>query len=336
MIKEANHGAFGYNKIPERFYDAIVSWYDKRYNSKIKKEWIIPSCGVILEIRILLDVLTKENENVILQTPVYHTFHKVINVMKRNIIENKLIKKDDTYEIDYNNLEELFAAGNKVLILCSPHNPVGRIWSKEEIQNVINLAKKYGAFVIIDEIHSDLQIFDKEFTSGADFINCYENIAICNAPSKTFNIAGLCTSYIIIPDSKLKEKFENQVARECLNEPTVFGYSSLIAAYENGEKWVDSQNEYLRRNYEYLKSYLNENLPQLKVTKLEATYLVWLDFSYTNLNSEELVNKCNEGGITCNAGVLFGKDYESFLRFNIACPFDQMKEGLERLVKTFK
>lgn len=332
----ATHGIYGYNLIPDRFNKAVVSWYKNRYDSTIKEEWIISTTGVILGIRLLLEVLTKENDGVILQTPVYHTFHKVVNTMKRNIIENKLIKKDDTYFMDLENLEKLFKEGHKIMILCSPHNPVGRIWTKDEIENVILLAKKYNVFLIIDEIHSDLNIIDRKFISGADFIGEYDNIAICNAPSKTFNLAGLCTAYVIIPNENTKSLVKSQIAREFLNEPTVFGYSATMKAYEEGADWVDKQNEHIKNNYYYLKEYLNKELSNVLVTKLEGTYLVWLDFSYTNLTSEQLLQKCSEHGITCSGGVSFCKDYESYIRFNIACPFDQLKEGLARLVKAFK
>lgn len=336
LAKTATVGAYGYNKIPNKFQDVIISWYQKRYDATLKKEWIIPTTGVILEIRLLLEILTKENEGVILQTPVYHTFHHVIKGMNRKIIENKLIKKQDTYIMDYDNLECLFKQGYKVMILCSPHNPVGRIWQKEEIQKVVNLVKKYNVFLIVDEIHSDLNISERKFTSGADFIDAYDALAICNAPSKAFNLAGLCTSYIIIPNEKYRKMFNGQVDREFLNSPTVFGYNATIAAYEKGLDWINEQNEHLKHNYNYLKEYLNKELPNVIVTVLEGTYLVWLDFSYTNLSTEELLAKCNDAGITCSGGVEFGKDYESYLRFNIACPFNQLEEGLKGLVKAFK
>ena len=332
----ANHGIYGYNLMPKRFNKAVVSWYKNRYNSEIKEEWVVSTTGVILGIRLLLEVLTKENDGVILQTPVYHTFHKVVNTMKRKIIENKLIKQNDTYFMDYDNLEKLFKEGYKVMILCSPHNPVGRIWTNEEIQKIFALAKQYNVFLIVDEIHSDLNITTNKFISGADFINEYDNMAICNAPSKAFNLAGLCTSYVIIPNDNIKALFKNQVAREFLNEPTVFGYSATIKAYEEGYEWIEEQNKHIKNNYIYLKEYLNKELPEVVVTKLEGTYLVWLDFSYTNLNTEQLLQKCSEHKITCSGGVSFCKDYESYIRFNIACPFEQLKEGLARLVKAFK
>lgn len=336
LEKVSKIGAYGYNQVPDDFFESVINWYKKRYSSKVLKDWIIPSTGVVLEIRILLDAITKENDGIILQTPVYHAFHHLINGMNRKIIENKLIRKDNHYSIDYDNLEDLFKKGYKVLILCSPHNPVGRIWNKEEIEKVIVLAKKYDVFVIIDEIHSDLNIINKKFTSGIDFEPIYNNMAVCNAPSKAFNLAGLGVSYIIIPNENVRTLYQKQVDREFLNGPTVFGYSAMISAYSYGDEWIDAQNEYLSNNYQYLKEYLNKELKEVVVSNLEGTYLVWLDFSYTNFKTNELLKKCNESGLTVSGGVDFCKDYESFIRFNIACPFSQLKEGLERLVKAFR
>lgn len=336
LLDATKQGAFGYNLVPKKFKEAVVSWYQKRYDSSIDESWVIPSTGVILEIRVLLDILTNVGDGVILQTPVYHTFHHVINNNNRVIIENKLIKKDDTYVMDYENLEELFKLGHKVMILCSPHNPVGRIWTKEEITKVIEIAKKYNAFVIADEIHSDLNITDHKFNSAADYLNEYDNLAICNAPSKAFNIAGLHASYLIIKNEELRNKFNDLCHKEFLNSPSVFGSFATIAAYEKGEEWICEQNKHIKANYEYLKEFLNKELPSLIVTKLEGTYLVWLDLSFTKLNTEELLKVCTDNGIICSGGVQFCNDYESYLRFNIACPFDQLKEGLNRLVKAFK
>ena len=332
----SKHGAYGYNGIPKEFNDVVVNWYDRRYDCKLNSDWIISSTGVILELRVLLDVLTEVGDGIILQTPVYHTFHHLINGMNRKIIENKLIKTNDTYVMDYDNLEELFQKGYKVLILCSPHNPVGRIWHYEEIERVVILAKKYNVFVVFDEIHSDLNITKRKFVSGGLFVNLYDNIAICNAPSKAFNLAGLHTSYIIIPNANLRKLYVERTDREFLNHPSVFGYRSMIAAYTNGEEWINAQNEHLLNNYNYLKAYLNKELPEVVVTSLEGTYLVWLDFSYTKLTTEELLAKCSNGGITCSGGVNFGSDYESYLRFNIACSFEQLQQGLELLVKALK
>lgn len=329
-------GAYGYTTVNDSFCKAVSHWYLKRYNSVVKEEWIVPSTGVIIEMRVLLELLTNEGDGIILQTPVYHTFHHLITNLNRKIIENKLIKENDTYRINYENLEELFKQGYKVLILCSPHNPVGRIWKKEEIEKVVSIAKKYNAFVIFDEIHSDLNITKRKFVSGIDYVSEYQNVAICNAPSKAFNIAGLCVSYIILPNEELRKKYLDKKERECLNNPTIFGVNATIAAYENGDEWIDLQNEHLKKNYQYLKEYLNKELPEMIVTKLEGTYLVWLDLTFTKLSTEEILKKCEEHGITCSGGVNFCKDYESYIRFNIACPFDQLQEGLKRLVETFK
>lgn len=329
-------GAYGYNQVPQRFNKSIIKWYKERFNSTIESEWIVPTTGVILELRVMLDALTKPGDGVILQTPVYHTFHHLLNEMNLNIVENKLIRKNDTYFIDYDNLECLFKQGHRYLILCSPHNPVGRMWTYEEIESIILLAKKYDVFLIVDEIHSDLNINDRPFVSATRFLSIYDKMAICNAPSKTFNIAGLHTAYIILANKIYRENFIKRYNRDFLAKPSVFGYAATIAAYENGAQWVEAQNIHIKKNYEYLKNYLNENLPQVVVTKLEATYLVWLDFSYTKYSSEKLMEKLNNAGVTCSEGKGFSKDYDAFVRFNIACPLDQLKEGLERIVKVFK
>ena len=222
------------------------------------------------------------------------------------------------------------------MILCSPHNPVGRVWTKEEVKQVIDLAKKYKVFVIVDEIHSDLNMGINQFVSAADFIKEYDNVCICNAPSKTFNLAGLHTSYIIIPNEDIRQKFNNQIDREFLNGPSVFGYQACIVAYEKGSEWVDAQNKHIKENYEYLKEILNKELTKAVVTRLEGTYLVWLDLSYTKLSTTELLDRCNKAGITCSGGVAFCKDYESYLRINIACPKEQLTEGLNILINAFK
>jgi cystathionine beta-lyase len=329
-------GAYGYNIIPDEFYNVIVNWYKKRYNTVVSKDWIVPTTGVILEIRMLIEMLTEIGDGVILQTPVYHTFHQVIKNLNRTIIENKLKRVDDTYYMDLEDLEMKFIAGHKVMILCSPHNPVGRIWKEDEIKKVLELAKRYNVFVIVDEIHSDLNITNNKFTSALDFANYYNNIAICNAPSKAFNLAGLHTAYIIIPHLTVKRLFEEFKQQEFQNSPSVFCYNAMIAAYTKGDEWIDAQNEHIKNNYNYLKSYLNKELPELVVTKLEGTYLVWLDLSFTNLTTKELLERASNAGITCTGGVNFCKDYDSFLRFNIACPMNQLQVGLTRLVKAFK
>ena len=225
----------------------------------------------------------------------------------------------------------------KALLFCNPHNPIGKVWSKEELKKVADICCRNGVFIIDDEIHHDLIMPGYEHTvmsNVGDFV--LDNIAICTAPSKTFNLAGLYTSYIIIPKPELRELFNNQVKREFLNSPTVFGYSATIKAYEEGEEWVKAQNEHIKNNYLYLKKYINENLPKAVVTKLEGTYLVWIDLSYLNLNTNQLLDICNKNGVTCNGGVNFCKDYESFLRINLACPLNQLKEGLVRFVNGFK
>lgn len=336
LIKEclsevALNSIFGYDVIPHSFNEAVSLWY-KRYNSNVNPNWVIAMTGVVLEIRVVLDILTNVGDGIILQTPVYHTFHKLIRGMKRNIIENKLIRKEDTYIMDLNNLEKLFKQGHKVLILCSPHNPVGRMWSEEELSKVACLAKKYNVYVISDEIHSDINITDRTFKSMIDFTEIHDHLFVCNAPSKAFNIAGLSTSYIIIPNDELKIKFEERVQRDALSHPDTFGINALITAYNKCEEYIYAQNKHILKNYLFLKEYLSNNLKQAVVTKLEATYLVWLDLSYLNMNACSLKELFDEAHITFSSGDGFCLDYGTFIRINIACPICQLKEGLERLV----
>lgn len=332
LTKVSKSGVFGYNLVPTLFYKSIARWYAQNYKSKVQENWIIPATGVVLQIRVLLDILTNEGDGVILQTPVYHTFHKMIQGMNRHIVENKLIEVGDTYQMDYFDLEKKLKEGCKVILLCSPHNPVGRIWTFAELKRVANLAKKYNAYVISDEIHSDLNVTDYKFTSMIDCSHIHEQLMVCNAPSKAFNIAGLHTAYCIVPNPLLKQKIEEKMERDCLNEPDVFGYSACIAAYQKGKTWIKEQNQHIKNNYEYLKSYLNQELPLAKVTQLEGTYLVWLGLTYTGLSSQIILEKCAEKGVTFSSGYAFGKDYDGYLRINLACPLSQLKEGLHRLV----
>ena len=331
LTKIASNTVFGYTAIPDEFNNAIVNWY-KRYDSLVDSTWISPCTGVVLGIRIILDIITKENDGVILQTPVYHTFHHLINGMNRRIIENKLIRKDDTYVMDFNNLEKLFKEGHKVLILCSPHNPVGRLWTKEELEQVKNLALKYDADVISDEIHSDINITNRKFYSMINFDDIHHNLYVCNAPSKAFNIAGLSTSYLIIPDVSRKEQFDARVKRDCISSPTIFGFAACIEAYKSGEQYICDQNKHILNNYLFLKDYINKNARGIIVSKLEGTYLVWLDLSVLNKTNEEIQDLLDKAQITCSNGVGFCNDYGSFIRVNIACPIEQLKEGLERFI----
>ena len=327
----AKNSIFGYTTLPDEFNEAIVRWYS-RYDATVDPMWVSTCTGVVLGIRVILDIITKENDGVILQTPVYHTFHHLINGMNRRIIENKLVKKDDSYIMDFDNLEQLFKEGYKVMILCSPHNPVGRLWTKEELEKVKDLAIKYNAVIISDEIHSDLNITNNKFISMISFKDLHENLYVCNAPGKAFNIAGLSTSYLIIPDNKRKEQFDLRVKRDCLSSPTIFGVAACIEAYNTGDKFIEEQNKHILDNYNFLKDYLNKEAPYIKVTKLEATYLVWLDMSSLNKTNDEIVELLDQAHITCSSGSGFCKDYGSFIRVNIACPKQQLKEGLERFV----
>lgn len=327
----ASNYIFGYTTTPQPVVNSICEWYKKRYNVFVKNEWVYFLTGVVLEIRVILNVITKIDDGIILQTPVYHCFHHLIKTMHRKIIYNDLILKDNQYKIDFKDLENKFKEGHKVLILCSPHNPVGRIWNDEELSQLINLAKKYHVFIISDEIHSDINITNRPFISLLKYQTIYDKIFIVNAPSKAFNIAGLGISYSIIPNNELRNKFQEKVNNEFLTMPNVFGYNACLTAYSKGEEWINQQNIFLKNNYQYLLNFLKVHLPLVKVAPLEGTYLVWLDLSYTNCDSSTLQKYFEKHLLTVSYGESFSEKYTSFIRFNISCPLKQLQEGLKRL-----
>lgn len=335
VIKElenvAVHGAFGYTIIPEAFNKSVSEWYQKRYHQDVPSHWVVPSTGVILSIRIILESISTCNEAVVLQTPVYHTFFHLLEAMKRPIVHNPLRYENGIYKMDLANLEKLFQNGSNILILCSPHNPVGRIWSEAELAEVVNLANKYHVTIISDEIHSDLNPSGKPFISMAKYADVLDNLYICNAPSKAFNLAGLNTSYVIIPSDANRQKFQQIVNKEFLNQPCIFGVKAMIEAYRHGEAWLDEQNKHLLMNYQYVCEFMKTNFPRVTIAPLEGTYLMWLDFSKLGYDSLTLMELFNKAGVTLSLGDNFHPQHTGFMRMNIACPFSQLQEGLNRI-----
>lgn len=327
----AKHGVFGYTIIPEEFNKSVSAWYKKRYHQDISSHWVVPSTGVILSIRIILESISNQDDAVILQTPVYHTFFHLLEAMNRPIIHNPLINKDGIYKMDLVDLEKQFQKGSKILILCSPHNPVGRIWDEDELASVVKLANKYQVTVISDEIHSDLSPSGKPFVSMAKYAKDLPNLYICNAPSKAFNLAGLNTSYVIIPSDENRQKFSQIVNNDFLNYPCIFGTKAMIKAYHDGDAWLEAQNKHLLNNYQYVCDFFKTHFPLVVVAPLEGTYLMWFDFSKMGYNSLDLMEIFNASGVTLSLGDSFHPAHTGFMRMNIACPTHQLEEGLSRI-----
>lgn len=322
-------GNLGYDTV-KGYYEAIANWMMKRHDLDITTEDIIYTPGVVTAINFLLKILTNENDKVLVQSPVYHSFFRVLNENKCEIVQSQLIKNENNkYEIDFDEFEQKISTGVKVFILCNPHNPVGRVWTTGELERLVKICENYGVYIISDEIHSDLIFKGYKHNTLLKVTPYYKDkIITCTAPSKTFNLAALYTSNVIITNEELRSKYKSLFS----TDPNVLGAQALIAAYTKGEEWLDELLRYVESNYNYVVSYINENIPKIKVTNQEGTFLAWLDCRELNLNDEDLAKFfIEEAKVLCSAGIGFGDGGSGYMRMNIGCPMDTVKEALERI-----
>lgn len=333
-----DHGIFGYTKRSEQFYDSIIKWCKKRHNWEIEKEWISYTPGVVAAINWAVKVYTEPGDKIIVQPPVYYPFFSAVENNGRVLINNNLKFKDGKYYMDFENLVSQIDERTKLLILCSPHNPVSKVWSKEELTKLTDICVEYNIKIVSDEIHSDLIMPGYKHTCTSSISDKVAQLTItCMAPSKTFNIAGLDTSVAIIPNKEMRKKFKDFQNEIGVHMGNVFGIEAFAAAYNNGEEWLEEELTYINSNYEYFKNFIQSKLPQFKVIDLEGTYLLWLDCSCLNLTNEELdtffVEKVN---VMLDPGEMFGKAGKGFMRFNIATPRENITKVLENLEKAVK
>jgi cystathionine beta-lyase len=321
-------GNLGYDTL-NGYFEAVVNWMKKRHDLDITTEDIVYTPGVVTAINILLKILTKENDKVLVQTPVYHSFFKVLKENKCDIIQSELIKKNNRYEIHFEDFENKIASGVKVFILCNPHNPIGRVWTCEELERLVEICESYGIYIISDEIHADLIFKGYKHNTLLNVAPYYKDkIITCTAPSKTFNIAGLYISNIIIANNELRKQYTDLFYAK----PNVLGAHALIAAYTKVEEWLEEMLAYIENNYNYVVNYINENIPKIKVTKQEGTFLTWLDCRELNLDDEQLLRFfIDKAKVICSQGLEFGNGGSGYMRMNIACPLDTLKEALDRI-----
>lgn len=337
--KRAAHGIYGYAKFGEEYYQAIINWVKRKHKWDIKKEWIVFSPGVVAGLNIIAKALNKIGDKVVIQTPVYYPFYSVIEKNGFEVLKNPLKLENGKYKIDFEDLEnKLKDEKVKSLILCNPHNPVGRVWTSEELMKIGGLCIKNGVTVISDEIHSDLIYKEyKHTTFGAVSKEFENNSIVCISASKTFNLAGLRISSLIIPNAEIRKKVLEVIASTGNSDPGVFGEQATIAAYNEGDEWLSELIDYIKGNLEYMKKYIGENMPYVNVIEPEGTYLVWLDFRALNMSAKEIHNFIlNEAKVWLDEGYIFGEEGNGFERINIACPRDILKEGLERINKALK
>jgi cysteine-S-conjugate beta-lyase len=339
LAKRAAHGIFGYTGTSESYINAVVNWMKKRHNWNINPEWLCTSPGVVPAINMLIRTFTNSGDKVIIQTPVYYPFSSAIKSNHCTVVTNPLIRDKKKYKIDFESLEEKAKDPLvKLLILCSPHNPVGRVWTLEELKRLGEICLKNNILVISDEIHSDLVFDGYKFIPYASINETFkENCIICTSASKTFNLAGLHTSNIIIPSETLRSKFMETVYSNGLAGMNTFGLIATEAAYNEGEEWLEQVLAYIQDNFEYLKSFIEEKIPEIEVIDAEATYLIWLDFRKLKLSLKELKHfSIKKAGIFFDEGFIFGKPGAGFERINIACARSILEEALIKLEKAVK
>ena len=338
LVRRAEHGIFGYTVIPDEWYSAYINWWKNRHGFEIKKEWLMFCTGVIPAISSIVRKLTTPNENVLVLTPVYNTFFNSIVNNGCRALECPLNYQNGVYEIDFEALERgLSDPQTSLMILCNPHNPTGNIWDSETLSHIGELCKKHHVTVISDEIHCDLTDPGFEYTPFASVSETCRDISItCLAPTKTFNIAGLQTAAVFVPDEALRHKVWRSINTDEVAEPNVFAVTAAIAAFEKGEVWLEELRLYLRENKRIVSEYINENIPQLAVVQSHATYLLWLECMGESGDLTHLAERIREKtGLFLTAGIHYGKAGNDFMRMNIACPRKLLYEGLERLSAAF-
>ncbi|HOR17526.1 MAG TPA: MalY/PatB family protein [Bacilli bacterium] len=333
LTSRIKNGAFGYTYVDQEYLEIVKNWVWRRYQYQIEKDWIVTTPGIVPALFFAINALTTPEAKIIIQSPVYNPFYSVIINNNRKILENKLLPIDNTYQMDFINLEALLKEGAEMMILCSPHNPVGRVWTEAEILKVVKLCKQYNCLLVSDEIHCDLVFKEYPFTSIGKYFHLYDKMIICTAPSKTFNIAGLMTSNIIIKDLTLREKFKRELSIRSIGDPNLFGIEACKAAYTKCDDWLEAQVKHIQKNAMLVNQYFKKHIPEAKIAKLEGTYLMWIDMRFMHLTSETLVKKLIDYGIFVNPGAMYGADYDGFIRLNIACPQQQLQKGLEIIGK---
>lgn len=337
LVKRAQHGIFGYTACTDEFYDAFIHWMQRRHNFDIQKEWVTTTPGIVAAINFAIHALTEPGDKIIIQSPVYPPFFNSVKTNGRILVENPLIEKDNTYEMDFDNFEKNIDDKTKMLILCNPHNPIGRVWTKEELTRLGDICVEKDILVLSDEIHSDLILKGYKHTPFASLSKALQDRTIsCYAPSKTFNVAGLSASVAVIPNPEIREKFINFTDSIGVHSLTVFGIEALIACYEEGEDWLEAQLDYLQGNIDYVNSYLKDNLPEIKAFHMEGTYLLWLDCRQLNLSQEALERFfINDVKVALNSGTAFGTTGTGFMRVNMATNRKRIEQFLNQL-KTAK
>lgn len=339
ITKVVSHGIYGYTDSKDDYFDALKNWYLTNYSWEIKKEWLVKTPGVVYAIATAIRAFTNPGDAIIIQQPVYYPFFKMIQLNDRVVVNSPLVNHDGFYEMNFEEFEQKIIDNKvKVFILCSPHNPVGRVWTTEELTRIGEICLKHNVLVISDEIHSDFIYEGYKHTVFSSLSEEFKNNSIiCTAPSKTFNLAGLQISNVFIANEDLRKRFIREKAKTGYDEVNTIGLTAAKAAYSEGKAWLDGMRSYLKDNLDYVREFLNERLPMLKLIEPQGTYLIWIDFRGLGLTESEredlIVNKAK---LWLDTGSMFGVDGKGYERINIACPRSILKKALEQLEGAIK
>lgn len=335
LQKRVAHGIFGYTRVPDAYYDAVTSWFSRRHGWDIDREWIIYTSGVVPAVSAVIKALTVPGDKVIVQTPVYNCFFSSIRNNGCEIVSNPLRRTADTYEMDFDALERCAADPRaKVMLLCNPHNPAGRVWTPDELTRLGNICLRNGVTVVADEIHCELVYQGFKYTPFASLSDAFLHRSVtCVSPSKAFNIAGLQIANIVAFDNDLRSRIDKAININEVCDVNPFGVAATIAAYNEGEEWLNQLVDYLHGNYEVMAEFCRRELPEFPITRLEGTYLVWMDCSSLGMSSDALEHALlDDARLWLNAGTMYGAEGEGYMRWNIACPRSVMLDGLNRFL----
>ena len=334
LTERVKEGIFGYSDVQTPYFEIIRDWMIRHHDWEPQEKWLIKTPGVVFALAMAVKAYTDPGDKVLLQQPVYYPFSEVITDNGREVVSNDLVLTEEgNYKIDFADFEQkIIANGIKLFLLCSPHNPVGRVWTREELETIGDICVKHGVTVVSDEIHNDF-IWEGTHTVFAGIKKEFADISVtCTSPSKTFNLASMLISNIFIPDQILRRKFRKEMDRAGISQLSVLGLVATEAAYAHGDEWYAAMKNYVRDNIAFARAYVEENLPGVRMIDTQGTYLIWLDFRQTGLTVEQLDHKIiYEAGLWLDSGKIFGKTGEGFERINVACPRAVLQEALDRI-----
>ncbi|WP_256701096.1 MalY/PatB family protein [Paenibacillus sp. P46E] len=336
LLKRLNHPIYGYTTVPDHYYDAVVGWWERRHQYSIQREWIMFCTGVVPAISSIVRKMTNPGDKVLVFSPVYNIFYNSIKNNQREVLASELVYQDQRYSIDFDDVEKKLADPDTTLmIFCNPHNPIGKVWNRQDLEKLGKLCVKYQVLILSDEIHCDLTHPGYKYVPFASVSEeIAHNCITCLAPTKTFNLAGIQTSSIIVPNPEIRILVNRGINTDEVAEPNVFAIEAAISAYTDGEPWLQGLIDYLRMNKQVLEQFLASELPQIQVIPSEATYLAWIDCQDITNNAGQLCKFIREEtGLYVSEGAIYGENGHRFIRMNYACPKERLIDGLQRLKK---